>query len=311
MKSLSAFFKAYDNHVNLTLLMVLAVYCFWQLGVDAILLVLTSAIAITLGCIHRRISHEKAIAQAIAKQILLVSQGDLDSRLTGMSGNRRQNRVIKNLNEALDQIELTIKETRKVFVSAAEGRSYRKVLPNAMPGNYGRMLSKVQQSSDTVGASIKRQKKDSVYSSLGELRAQKMLKLMQGNQADLRFVTGELEETESDTQRFVSESSKGTQNAANVVSSMQTLRATLDTMESASKVLSNHTADIKTMVAEIGSVADKTNLLALNAAIEAARAGEYGRGFAVVADEVRNLAEMTKHTTENNYSPYNSTIFGG
>lgn len=72
----------------------------------------------------------------------------------------------------------------------------------------------------------------------------------------------------------------------------------LDALTSNMNQMNTNIQDINKIIQVINDISYQTNLLALNASIEAARAGEFGRGFAVVASEIRQLAEKSKHSTQ-------------
>lgn len=297
MMSWSSLCNRHKFTVRSVLLLVLLTYAEIQLGFDLWVLFLG---ALIFGWqyweYHLYLKYE-VVRQDISDIVEKMGRGYLDDRLQIHSELPSQQHIIMCLNQALDQVEVTFKEVNKVIASAASGKSYRRCLAEGFPGTYGRVLQRVDVSSQRVAESVMRVKRDETQADISELRTKRLLKLLRANQKDLRFVTDELDIVESDTQAVVATSSEGRLTAQDVSSQLKKLTETLQGMEQATQMLDQQSQSIGEIVGMISQVADQTNLLALNAAIEAARAGESGRGFAVVADEVRTLAENTKQAT--------------
>lgn len=95
---------------------------------------------------------------------------------------------------------------------------------------------------------------------------------------------------ESKMQETVEVSEKGRRDMERVGEALESIRASIQNLETAVNKVGVASGEIVNIIQLIGNIAEETNLLSLNASIEAARAGEAGRGFAVVASEIGTLA---------------------
>lgn len=82
----------------------------------------------------------------------------------------------------------------------------------------------------------------------------------------------------------------------------------IDSLRKSMNEIARISKSIETIIYEINSIADETNILSLNASIEAARAGAAGKGFAVVANEVGNLAQKSAEAAKKTNDLITSTI---
>ncbi|MBD1858551.1 MULTISPECIES: methyl-accepting chemotaxis protein [Leptolyngbya] len=81
------------------------------------------------------------------------------------------------------------------------------------------------------------------------------------------------------------------------VTSIYSLRATVEDATRKVKQLGESSQHIGRVVSLINDLATQTDLLAINASIEATRAGEHGRGFSIVANEIAELASRSANAT--------------
>lgn len=94
-------------------------------------------------------------------------------------------------------------------------------------------------------------------------------------------------------------SEKGRKDMERVGEALESIRLSVQNLETAVNKVGTASGEIVQIVQFIGNIADETNMLSLNASIEAARAGEAGKGFAVVATEIGKLAQNSTESVEN------------
>ena len=221
-------------------------------------------------------------------------RGKLEYRITGIPDNSRYYDIAWKLNEALDQFETFMREVDAVFKSTNDNKFFRTTLPKGLNGDFASGLIKFDSSVAANEETFWQNKSNELYSELGQLKTENLLRNLVQNQADLTTISGEMGLVEIISKQSAENATASLSNVRTLTSDLNQIIEKAIQMRNSTQQLSDSSEQITDMVGTISNVADQTNLLALNAAIEAARAGEHGRGFSVVADEVKKLAFTTK-----------------
>ncbi|EAZ91467.1 methyl-accepting chemotaxis protein [Crocosphaera chwakensis] len=155
--------------------------------------------------------------------------------------------------------------------------------------------NKVSNSLETNEQSIRKLAEQSIQD-VEEI--QKTLSSIEQMSQSIEEVTNNATHAAQSSEEAYQEVQKGSNAMDTTVTSILTLKNTVNDTAQKMKHLGESSQRISQVVAIIEEIALKTNLLAINASVEARRAGEQGQGFTVVAEQVGALAEQSSNATK-------------
>ncbi len=223
--------------------------------------------------------------------------GETHIRITDTKGLGEIGHVAWALNDFLDIVESNFKELGNSFQRASQREFHRKALVDGIPGEFGKMMAKVNLAFDAMEKTDKLSRQNRLFGELHHLNTSNLMANLRNNAKELSALSHNMDNVLTIAGQTGDGAQESRENVAELRDALSDANQRMENMESVAKQLENESIRIGDTIKLITDIAEQTNLLALNAAIEAARAGDVGRGFAVVADEVRNPADRTRKST--------------